>query len=50
MALAVAMKVALSESGEEKESLILVVRAEDILGGSGARVEKKWWFDQAILA
>lgn len=41
MALAVAMKVALSDSGEEKESLILDVKRADILGGSGERVEKK---------
>ena len=50
MALAVAIKVARSDSGEEKESLILVVRWGDILGGVGERVEKNWWLDQAMLA
>lgn len=50
MALAVAMKVALRESGEENESLILDVRAVDIFGALGERVEKNWWLDQAMLA
>lgn len=50
MALAVAMKVSRSDSGEEKESLILDPRTEDIGGGSGERVEKNWWLDQAMLA
>ena len=44
------MKVCLRDSGEEKESLILDVRWGDILGGSGERVEKNWWLDQAMLA
>lgn len=50
MALAVAMKVFLSDSTEENESLILEVRAGDIFGGLGERVEKNWWLDQAMLA
>ena len=50
MALAVAMKVSRSESGEEKDSLILEARIVDIGGGFGERVEKNWWLDQAMLA
>ena len=50
MALAVAMKVCWSDSGEENESLILDAREEDICGGLGERVEKNWWLAQAMLA
>ena len=50
MALAVAMKVSLRDSGEEKESLILAIRVGDIFGGLGERVVKNWWLAQAMLA
>lgn len=50
MALAVAIKVSLRDSGEEKESLIRDLRVEDICGGLGDRVEKNWWLAQAMLA
>ena len=44
------MKVSLSDSGEENESLILDARSVDIFGGSEERVVKKWWLAQAMLA
>lgn len=44
------MRVFLSDSGEENESLILDMRRGDIFGGEGERVEKNWWLAQAMLA